>query len=128
MLSRCISFTLRLCRCCCRLQVATPNLAAAVGAAAQHPQTLHLVQQAAELLEQLVAALPANSLLLVLSGQGNTALCRALHGEGGRRKEGGFAAQNVRHTAARGSPAVQGLVERAQRGVCLAAIGGRPHS
>ena len=113
--------------CCFRLQVAPPNLAAAVvAAAAQHPQALRLLQQAAGLLEQLVAALPANSLLLVLSGQGNTALCRALHGEGGRRKEEGVAAQNARNTAARSSPAVRGLVERAQKGVCLAAIGPRP--
>ena len=37
-----------------------------------------MMQQAAELLDQSLAGLPANSLLLVLSAQGDTALCRAM--------------------------------------------------
>ena len=62
------------------------NLGQAVAAAQRDPEPRRILQQADQRLAQLAAALPAGALLLVVSGQGNTALCRALHGEGSKRK------------------------------------------
>lgn len=84
-----------------------------------------LLKQVDELLSQLAAALPTGSLLLVLSGQGNTPLCRALQGEGRFKDERAAAAEQ--RAAAKASAPVQALAERAQRGVCLLAWPGAGH-
>ena len=101
-------------------QSAPINLAAAVTAARQDGETKRLLQQADALLACLAAGLPPNTLLLVLSGQGNNALSRVLHGEGSRRKEG-IEGQNRRREAAKASVPVQQLAQRAQQGALLVA-------
>lgn len=95
------------------------DLTAAVAAAHSDARARSLLKQADMLLEQLAKALPAGSLLLVLSGQGNTPLCRAAQGEGRFRGERAGAAEQ--RAAAKASAPVQALAERAQRGVCLLA-------
>ena len=95
------------------------NLAAAVVAAQQDGEARRLLCKADALLARLAAGLPPNCLLLVLSGQGNNALARVLHGEGSRRKDGVEAA-NRRREAAKASVPVQQLAQRAQQGALLA--------
>ncbi|PRW44608.1 small RNA degrading nuclease 5-like isoform X2 [Chlorella sorokiniana] len=101
-------------------QTAPINLAAAVASAQRDGETKRLLQQADAQLARLAAGLPPNTLLLVLSGQGNNALSRVLHGEGSRRKEG-IEGQNKRREAARTSVPVQQLAQRAQQGTLLVA-------
>ena len=101
-------------------QPAPINLAAAVAAAQQDGEAKRLLQQADGLLARLAAGLPPNTLLLVLSGQGNTALSRVLRGEGSRRKDG-VEGQNRRREAAKASVPVQRLAQRAQQGALLVA-------
>ena len=92
-----------------------------MAAAQEDPQPRRILQQVDRLLMQLVAALPPGALLLVLSGQGDTALCRTLQGEGSRHKEEAAA----RQAAAKASRPVHALVQRAQQGVCLVALSGQ---
>lgn len=97
-------------------------MAAAVAAADTDPECRRLLATADALLAPLAAALPPACLLLVLSGQGNTALTRALHGECLERKERERAGLlQAWRDAANASPHVKALVQRAKAGVALLA-------
>ena len=95
-------------------------MAAVVAAAERDAEVLRLLSTADALLAQLAAGLPPSSLLLVLSGQGNTALWRALHGECLERKERERSGMlQAWRDAANGSQEVQRKGERARAGVAL---------
>jgi hypothetical protein len=95
-------------------------LEATLTAAEQDPEPAKILARADELLARLRGALQEGALLLVLSGQGDTPLCRALHGEGSHRKERGPEAQQLAARRAQASREVRELAQRAQQGTCLA--------
>lgn len=66
-------------------------MAALVASTERDSELGRLLSAADQLLAGMAAALPPSSLLLVLSGQGNTALWRVLHGECLDKKERGMA-------------------------------------
>jgi hypothetical protein len=95
-----------------------------VGAAAEDAAVRGILQRADDQLAELVAALPPGGLLMLLSGQGNTPLCRVLNGDGPRRKEGAQSG-HAWHAAALASRAAQDLQQRAGQGVCLVFLAGK---
>lgn len=99
---------------------ALEDLPAQVAAAQADQQPRSILRQADGLVAQLAATMPPGGLLLVVSGQGDTALCRALQGDGCRQKE----VAQARQAAAKACQPVQALALRAQQGVCMVALSG----
>uniref|UniRef100_A0A1D2A126 BRCT domain-containing protein n=1 Tax=Auxenochlorella protothecoides TaxID=3075 RepID=A0A1D2A126_AUXPR len=78
-----------------------------------------LVQETARRVAAVVRALPPQTLCLLLSGAGNTVLCRTLYGDSLRaRKDCQGAGLTAQRAAAAADPAIERLAATASRGFC----------
>lgn len=98
------------------------GFSAVVRHAAHDPHVAELAARLDARVAALHAALPPGSLLLACSGQGNTALLRALQGEIGERWIRTKEERQALKAAIRASPAVRALTDHVAQGVLLQAV------